>query len=488
MERTSKNIYLNITNITIWLFLLNLGIRLVFINWNTAEFTDGIEYMNYRFFCDWRSPAYPLLIKMVHLFGLSLEASGRFASILMTSLCIFPIFYIAEKVYDRKTAIYSCVFFTASPIIFQNSIRVLSGNAYLFFFLWVVYYCWKVFMYGHKKDILLAVLLSGIAINTRAEAMIFLPLLVIFFFMSCYKFKIRKTIYLFFVSGFFWYIFAIQFLIVAKILNTNNYLALYKWGVVTTTLPKLFNFFISYLKILPFIIVYPIFLLFVYGIIINLKQKLYLTKQLKIWLLLTGYILSTLLIALSLHLSWDPRFLISLIPIVLIISGFGLTHLDDFFKKKWFSLSIIAICLIFSVAISALLLESDKDYFGDIRRSAEYIKENVKDAVIYSDEIQKTSFWAGHKVRLHTRDNIKANQYIALHSFYTNLANEIKFIQNKYNIKIIYLSKSKTIPIFRSLRMAPWREAYIIENSTESRRLSPEHISLVLYLSSLNQN
>lgn len=483
MGRMLKSIYRNHLD-ELKFFLLNLGIRMFFLYWNTAEFTDGVEYMHYNFFTDvQRNPFYPFLIKIVHFFGPDIQTSGRFVSMLMASLCIFPIFHIAKEVYDKKTAIYSCLFFTVSPVIFGNSIRVMSDSTHLFFFLSSFYYWRKSLLYYNERDMALFIFLSGIAIHIRTEAIIFIPLVVVILFIGINKSKMKKTVLLFLVSFTSWYVFVAQTIMKAKITNSFGYLALYKWGITITTLPKFLDFFIAYVKTISFASTYPVFILFLFSIWIMQKQRLWDEKGLKIWLLILSYVLSTFLIGLSFHTSWQPRFLIPVIPMVLITGSFGTTKIEDYFKKKWVKLSIPIFCIVSGVVLTMLTIVAERDFFGDVRRSAEYIGENCKQTPVYSDEITKISFWSGKKIHSYKRENVEVGQYITLHSYYIDLEKEIEILQYKYNIEILYETKSKVLSIFCLLGIAPKREEYQVVFRDDRER--QEYKSLVLRIISL---
>ena len=92
---------------------------------------------------------------------------------------------------------------------------------------------------------------------------------------------------------------------------------------------------------------------------------------------------------------------------------------------------------------------SQNDSFGDVKRSAEFLKTLPAEAVIYSDEIPKTQFWSGKKIRLVTLPfNPEPGSYVLLHSFYTpRLGFVDQHMREGLGGRVIHQESSMVVPL-----------------------------------------
>ena len=129
---------------------------------------------------------------------------------------------------------------------------------------------------------------------------------------------------------------------------------------------------------------------------------------------------------------YQDRHMMPFLPILLVAAGYqletffnSLKHPKDSMMYHFMKNGILAIILLYSAAFSAAAIGGQIDCFGDIRRSAEFLKTLPADSVIYTDEVPKTQYWSGRKVlpldySQHPFIPAK-NEYVVLHSFYTQM-------------------------------------------------------------------
>lgn len=184
------------------------------------------------------------------------------------------------------------------------------------------------------------------------------------------------------------------------------------------------------------------------------------------------------MVVLIFYMFWSPRFLIPVIPIIIILAGFGLDKIDERYASKHIAAGLLIVCIISSIFIAAAILLADRDFFADIRRSAEYIKGHIMDQEILSDETIKTSFWSKTEIKEYGRDKLKPGQYIALHSYYTDLDKELEYLQGKFKFDLIYKHASRSNSPYYVLGMVPFGK----EEALLFRPKGPEFESLILYL------
>ena len=127
-------------------------------------------------------PLFPLIISLFYLVTKDPFISGFLVSSLFRALAIIPLFYLALKFFDRKTAITTSLLFIAHPLIFDSSILISTQPIYCFAFLLIVYLIFTFFQKMTKRGALLIGIGIGLAYCIRVEAfllfIIFLSLLI----------------------------------------------------------------------------------------------------------------------------------------------------------------------------------------------------------------------------------------------------------------------------------------------------------------------
>lgn len=130
--------------------------------------------------------------------GLAIRLTGddfyapRLMSLLFASACIYPLFQIARKLFNRQTAVLSCLFFSLSIPHMLIETLTLSESFFHFFTLMLVWFSLK--KTTTPTDLVLGTLFSALLCLTRMEGWIFCFILFVYSI-----FKKRK--------GFSWSIF-----------------------------------------------------------------------------------------------------------------------------------------------------------------------------------------------------------------------------------------------------------------------------------------
>ncbi len=123
-------------------------------------------------------PLYPILTALVSKGTANIELSGRIVSCMLGSLTVFPLFFLIKKIFDKKIAIVTVLFFAVHPYLMHASAEVLTEAAYFFLVTSIAYLTW-IAIEKKKSIIFLAVgFLLFILFLTRYEG-ILLPALII---------------------------------------------------------------------------------------------------------------------------------------------------------------------------------------------------------------------------------------------------------------------------------------------------------------------
>ena len=98
-------------------------------------------------------PIYPYLVAILYSFTGVTESAGRVLSILFSLFTIYYLYLFIRKIYNEKTALWSCFFFSVFPttIYFSRAFQpesllwlsIVVGMYY--FYLWSLYDCWTHF-------------------------------------------------------------------------------------------------------------------------------------------------------------------------------------------------------------------------------------------------------------------------------------------------------------------------------------------------------
>jgi 4-amino-4-deoxy-L-arabinose transferase-like glycosyltransferase len=124
-------------------------------------------------------PLYPLLMGFGKQILGDYEAAGKIVSLLAGTLTFFPLYWLGQRIFDRKTLLAGLFFFSVHPYLVRYSVEVLSESTFIFFSvlgLWLLWEGWQENRYGSLS---LAGVFLGLSCLTRAQGFIWIGVLVI---------------------------------------------------------------------------------------------------------------------------------------------------------------------------------------------------------------------------------------------------------------------------------------------------------------------
>jgi hypothetical protein len=433
MELTKRN-----WQLLLLFFLINAITRLLFLNWHGGEYTDGIIMMSSDLLerSKWL-PLYPLAIQLFNFIFNNLELSGKLVSNVSASLSVFPLFFLACRLDGERIGYYAVVLYSCSALIMRWSLHVMNDATFTLFFL-LSLWCTSEFLADtKKKDLIFATIFSALSALTRPEGMIMVPILTLLYLWQLYQKGGREfmtTIWSALTWGLLplWNIlFVGRFLYGEQLLQESGTFSWYKF----------FTFLTGYLDIFPYILGYPLFAFALIGIYSLVKKE-------TIWyVVLSAYLIFGWIVVLSLLTGWNPRYFFPLLPVVLIFTASGVETMEVKYNSLTRTKAMITLCVLYSVIFSGAVLYFQQDSFGDVKRNALFLKNNVSQKKVYSDEPWKTGFWYGKDVLLYSRNAVTKGDYLALHSLYTDLRKEWIYLSEKFKPRILYRTQSRIIPI-----------------------------------------
>ena len=517
------------------IFLLNLVLRLLLVSWHSACYTDSIYYMTALkgIRGTFILPGYPFALLILRWIVGDPELAGRLVSMIAASLVVFPLYGLARIIYDHRSALFTIMLYTVSPLIFRWSLRIFPHALFSLFVVLSLYLIFQYVKVGKVGFLVSGIFIGGLAALTYPNGIILFPVAV--FAVLAYFLKViinehrgrmwgitwvggyallcivfyawpvfhsRSLFYLSQVLNIFpvklpgprniwalvfilgvWTILSLlgNFLLpfgkavrgwwykrpaalISLGLGFGSYVFLYVWqrylarsfwyqkGMETSWLSvgrRWDAWLIHYLYSYPYILTYPVAIFVFLGVIITIIRARKNTR-LWFWLAFYSYFFAGVSYALVVNKWWTPRYQYSLLPFALIFAGFGLSFLFSIRKLRWLGIVSLSLCLAGSMIFTALVLYWSRDSFGDIKRTALYIKDNYPGRNLYTDQGAKTGFWSKRRLRGYKRarsSSLKAGDIVLLAGWHTNLNTEYAYLNRFFQTEILHRENSTIVPL-----------------------------------------
>jgi hypothetical protein len=190
--------------------------------------------------------------------------------------------------------------------------------------------------------------------------------------------------------------------------------------------------------------------------------------------------------------SYQDRHMLPFLPLLLLAAGYQLesffesleNHRGTIHHMLWKN-GLLSFCLAWLALYSSAVLIAQHDSFGDIKRSAEFLKTLPAEAVIYTDEVPKTQFWSGRKVILmsylyeNKRFVPKAGDYVILHSFYLPRIDTLgRYFSDTHDAQLIHEDNSMVTPLLTDVMEDPDLQNRIMATAF---RFKPQFFSSQIY-------
>lgn len=446
-----------ISHFLFWAFLANLIVRLFFLHWNYAEFTDGYYMIDIRLLgMDQRLPFYPFVSHFLSFLISDREVSAKIISMLMGSLGCVPVYFTAKELYNKKAAYYAVLLFSCSPLLFPWSIRIMTESSFIFFMCCSYLYCVRYIKNANFSNLSQAVFFSGLCLLSRPEGLLFLPVLCFFYLHYSYKvirlIPKKKKLFPKVISAKIAIMFLsltpfLLFLIWVIYQDGFKYASLFKKLNSQFDQTRFLRFLWNYIKIFPHVITWPVFALWIYGHMADFKNRLCRLKR--PILLLDLYLFVAVFFTMSIHRFWTTRHIIMLVPLVVIGSACGFMNCLKRFKKAEWAYCILATCLVFSTSLTTASLIGSREFFKDIKVASEYIRNYLPEQRIYTMAMAsyKINYWSKNsKIDFYDRNNVESGQFILLNDFYIDVNREMAYLKKNFEINVLFRASSQVTP------------------------------------------
>ncbi len=511
--------------VPVLLLLINLVLRLLFLDWHYATYTDSVDYMTALDTIRGTIilPAYPFAIDLLERLTADPQLAGRLVSILAGVLCVLPLFGLTELVFGRRAAVIAAGLYTVSPLLLRWSLRVFPHSLYTLFVLLFLYGLFRCL--GNKSPwaLALGVFSGSLAVVTYPTGLVLVPVAaaaVLLYFLSVSAAeRPRVPVLLVFLAGwgalaaarFLWPFWG-QALSTVKLFLLGIFpvnlpipdpaweilLAASGWGALLLVLSYLLpapgrskgwwwrrplalialgasfsgywflhywqhslsmstwyqqgmrasyqslagrweSWLTHYLLSLPYVLVYPVAFFALLGLVFTLIDSR--SRLRRGWFCFYLYFLAAVFYTLVVNKWWTPRYQFDLVAVTLPLAGHGFSLLFSRCRLRFLAWGLLIISLLASALFSALVLRGSRDSFADIRRSADYIRQNLKGRRVYANELRKVSWWAKTPLIGYTntsRSGVRPGDLVLLVGWHTNLETELRYLQRSHALREVH--------------------------------------------------
>jgi hypothetical protein len=486
----------NVTGSHWFWFLAVMGLvtRLPLLRFPTAETTDGVLCLTYfapdlvatpRFVL---FPGYPVLLWLGQGLGLPDWFWGRLLAALAGLLFLIPLWKFSKRWVSEEMAGIICLMALFSPLLWYWSFKVMPDTFFLLLFWWCLERLTTVFLDRKEGAWFQACGLGVLAACVRPEGFLLLPWIWVLSGRSLPEKKWQKRA----MTVLFWALPA--FLLRPKF---EILLSAYREGIgldptaggMTQPFVNFIDHFYAYLSQPLYVFTPLVFWFAILGVAKMVRRKAPEAEVLR-KIILQVYLL--MFLSRLIPTQYQDRHMLPFLPLVLVAAGF---HLEIFFKSLdvknhpvrvlFMKNGLLTFCLGWSILFSATVLMAQFDSFGDIKRSAEFLKTLPPNAVIYSDEVPKTQYWSGRKVRLlpYLTENRsfdpQPGEYAVLHSFYTPRIGFVdRNMREKHGAVVIRVNDSMVVPLLTDTMADP-----ALQNRTTATafRFQPQFFKSYVY-------
>ena len=417
-----------------------------------------------------RTMLLPVFWSFLFMIGLG-EASLRFTEVLFSVLLVFATYLVAKEFFDKKAGLMAAFGVAFARIILFETTRLLNSAPSAAFMLLAVYFFYKGYLKENKtKDIYLAALFASLAMSFRFAAFLALISFVLLMLIK-EKGRIWKNKHIIGAALLFLLILSPFFYSYQKNYpgGVKDFLKHYGGvGLAKEEKPQLLGWpgVYQYLKILPSNISWILFAAFIIGLIFLLDfllapdllfKEISLQKNLFLFL----FILPPLIYHGLRSEYIEERYLIGILPVILIISAFGIIKLYEYLKNysKYIFAGIIIILLLASsypiIKDANSIIEGKKSSYQQVKEAALWMKENSEPGdVIISNSIPQTQYYSDRSTYYvedpEEIEKLSPKYYVV--SIYERSAQQyLDYPENnkdkfKVNVKAWFIDEAKTQP------------------------------------------
>jgi len=342
-----------------------------------------------------RAPLLPYTLSLFYMLKISF-LSKIFIPI-VSAINSVLVYLLGKKMFNIKTGLYSGILFSLIPLNLLWGFRVSTGIYGIFFLLLSFLFFWKGFEEGDKKSKIFFGIFLALAVLARYTILIVIPVFLIYFLIRDKSLRFLKDKYLWFAILSFlvvmapWFIYGINFY--------SNPLGPFLFGTTGSNfwggIQPIYFYLQYFYKSFSIIGIF-----FVVSLIYFFKKRLFVDK--KIYLMLIWFFFFLVVTSLIGHK--EQRFLLPLIPVLAILSGFFISNVK-WKKIKYHKLIILVVLalyiLSFVIIFSSFYRQESSGTNYCFSKSLDFLKSQKNVSLVYSDESPIVYSVTGYSTRFY---------------------------------------------------------------------------------------
>jgi len=468
------------------LVLVGLASRIFLLNWYGGEYTDGIiqlqlfENENTYF-----PPLYPLLASWAKPIVGDPVLAGRLVSLLALTLVLIPLFHLTRRLFNSRTAVYAGVLYLCAAVPNRWALRVMSDGLFtLFFTLGLMAF---IFSLGEpdsreipnlpkkmsrqlslalsrarlRRWLYLLIAMAGLATLTRYQGLALLPLIAVSLYRNrkgYTRWELLET--LFAVLPWAAFVYWLQ---VRGFGHTEQFVGRVHASAWETLLAY-WDMTETFLVYFPYALTVPVFALAVAGFFSRQTSPLLKVAR---WMLI--YLFALWLPVHAAFQSFQYRYFLPVIPLVLVFAGRGAVALEEYFRRRrWKGAeSLIILILIQSLLFSVAVIYFQRNAFADLTEVGRLIGgQNLKGGRVLAAEVYnpgnsnlKLSFWAQQPIPFCEpieRFAFQPGDFVVISNVYNSMDRFYKTLSERYQFEVFYRSKDYSlVPLLPDIMVDP---------------------------------
>ena len=434
-----------------FLIVGQLVIKVLLVNWYRAEYTDAIiqltlfENDNTIF-----PPLFSLLSRALEFVVVDPIWAGRLVSSLASSLTVIPVFLLGKRIWCEKTGLWASICYSISAIQWRWSVRAMTDPLFAFLFALSLYWTIEGFFTRNKNQACASLFFAGLATLTRYQGLILVPLVALGFWRS----RKRQT-------GWGW-----------AALSLIPWLCILGWlfhrgighggqfheravGGITNVLLAYLMMAEGFIVYLPYALGYPLF----GAMVLGLARGHRLPKE-RVLAETSLFIFIPWLLIHAAFQSFQYRYFLPLLPVLSVWAGAGVFRIRTALIRK----GLFLVLVLWGVTFSGLVLYLQRDTFGDIRESAEFVKELEPSCRIFSDEVYrvgvenvKMKYWSARQVYSIPQNLriLRPGDVLVLHNTYSDFGALARSLQTLFEVEELFHVEGTICPLLPDIMTQP---------------------------------
>jgi Dolichyl-phosphate-mannose-protein mannosyltransferase len=343
---------------------------------------------------------------------------------------------------DRTAGVFAAVCWAVAPLAVFWDTRVRPEAVFLLAYTAGLYFLLRHLGGGRRlRDLALATALAGFAATVKYEAVVLIPALAVFWVPALRR-RPGAALWRLAAAAVPWAL-AAAWMLTHDLDRAGDYAGLFT-AQMARQLPVWWGLSVA---ALPAVATWPVAALAVFGWVTTYRDK---PTRPAAWLLL--YVVAAHLATIAVGYNWIARYLLLVLPVVVLLAGVGWARLPDIAWLRWGAAGLSVVVGLF---LSHQWVRGEADRWRETMAIGEAVARHVPvEARVWSDDPYLTPYYAGRDLQpLGDLTAVEAGDYVVLHDLYGALrhkrtvATSLVALAKNHEITVISDKESTFTPL-----------------------------------------